>query len=51
MFVVQLAKLAGASVIGTALESTFGFLRQLGAEPGAYGAGWWTRYGRWPPMA
>jgi NADPH:quinone reductase-like Zn-dependent oxidoreductase len=39
VFAVQLAKLAGAAVIGTAAESTFGFLRKLGAEPVAYGAG------------
>ncbi len=39
VFVVQLAKLAGATVIGTASESTFEFLRKLGAEPVAYGAG------------
>jgi NADPH:quinone reductase-like Zn-dependent oxidoreductase len=39
VFAVQLAKLAGASVIGTASESTFEFLRQLGAEPVAYGTG------------
>ncbi|MFF1925037.1 NADP-dependent oxidoreductase [Streptomyces sp. NPDC058221] len=39
VFAVQLAKLAGARVIGTASESTFGFLRELGAEPVAYGAG------------
>ena len=39
VFVVQLAKLAGATVIGTASERTFEFLRQLGAEPVAYGAG------------
>ncbi|HEX4216339.1 MAG TPA: NADP-dependent oxidoreductase [Candidatus Dormibacteraeota bacterium] len=39
VFVVQLAKLAGARVIGTASESTFGFLRQLGAEPVTYGPG------------
>jgi NADPH:quinone reductase-like Zn-dependent oxidoreductase len=30
---------AGAAVIGTASPSTFAFLRQLGAEPVAYGAG------------
>ena len=36
---VQLARLAGATVIGTASEGTFEFLRQLGAEPVAYGAG------------
>ena len=39
VFVVQLAKLAGATVIGTASEGTFEFLRQLGAEPVAYGSG------------
>jgi NADPH:quinone reductase-like Zn-dependent oxidoreductase len=39
VFAVQLAKLAGARVIGTASESTFEFLRQLGAEPVAYGPG------------
>lgn len=39
VFTVQLAKLTGADVIGTASQSTFGFLRQLGAEPVTYGAG------------
>ncbi len=39
VFAVQLAKLIGATVIGTASESTFEFLRQLGTEPVAYGAG------------
>jgi NADPH:quinone reductase-like Zn-dependent oxidoreductase len=39
IFAVQLAKLAGATVIGTASESTFAFLRKLGAEPVAYGPG------------
>jgi len=39
MFAVQLAKLAGATVIGTASEGTFEFLRQLGAQPVAYGPG------------
>jgi len=39
VFAVQLAKLAGATVIGTASEGTFEFLRQLGAEPVAYGRG------------
>jgi NADPH:quinone reductase-like Zn-dependent oxidoreductase len=37
VFAVQLAKLTGARVIGTASESTFEFLRQLGAEPLRYG--------------
>jgi len=39
VFAVQLARLAGARVIGTASESTFEFLRRLGAEPVAYGPG------------
>lgn len=39
VFAVQLARSAGASVIGTAAEGTFEFLRQLGAEPVAYGPG------------
>ena len=36
---VQLAKLAGARVIGTASEGTFDFLRQFGADPVTYGPG------------
>ncbi len=39
VFVVQLAKLGGATAIGTASEGTFEFLRRLGTEPVAYGAG------------
>ena len=39
VFAVQLAKLAGATVIGTASDGTFEFLRQLGAAPVAYGPG------------
>jgi NADPH:quinone reductase-like Zn-dependent oxidoreductase len=39
VFVVQLARLAGAKVIGTASEGTFAFLSDLGALPVAYGAG------------
>ena len=39
VFAVQLARLAGATVIGTASEGTFEFLRQLGARPVAYGPG------------
>ncbi|VVJ22246.1 NADPH:quinone reductase related Zn-dependent oxidoreductase [Amycolatopsis camponoti] len=39
VFAVQLAKLAGARVIGTAGEGTFEFLRRLGATPVAYGPG------------
>ena len=36
---VQLAKLLGASVIGTASRGTFEFLRELGAQPVEYGLG------------
>jgi len=39
VFATQLAVLAGANVIGTASPGTFEFLRQLGAEPVAYGPG------------
>ncbi|KOG89479.1 NADPH:quinone reductase [Streptomyces varsoviensis] len=39
IFAVQLAKRAGARVLGTASEGTFDFLRGLGAEPVAYGPG------------
>ena len=39
VFAVQLAKLAGATVIGTASQGTFPFLRKLGAEPVTYGVG------------
>jgi NADPH:quinone reductase-like Zn-dependent oxidoreductase len=39
VFAVQLAKLAGARVIGTAAEGTFEFLRRFGTEPVAYGPG------------
>jgi NADPH:quinone reductase-like Zn-dependent oxidoreductase len=39
VFAVQLAVLAGARVLGTAAESTFPFLKGLGAEPVAYGPG------------
>jgi NADPH:quinone reductase-like Zn-dependent oxidoreductase len=39
VFAVQLARLAGAAVIGTASEGTFPFLRDLGAQPVIYGAG------------
>ena len=39
VFAVQLAKLAGARVIGTAGQNTFEFLRQFGAEPVSYGPG------------
>ncbi|WP_240930614.1 NADP-dependent oxidoreductase [Isoptericola sp. BMS4] len=36
---VQLARLAGAEVIGTGAPGTFDFLRRLGAAPVAYGPG------------
>jgi len=39
VFAVQLARLAGASVIGTASPDTFDFVRGLGASPVAYGPG------------
>ena len=39
VFVVQLARLAGATVIGTASEGSFPFLRDLGAQPVTYGLG------------
>ncbi|MCM3886441.1 NADP-dependent oxidoreductase [Frankia sp. R82] len=39
VFAVQLARLAGARVIGTASPGTFEFLRQFGTEPVAYGLG------------
>jgi NADPH:quinone reductase-like Zn-dependent oxidoreductase len=39
VFAVQLATLVGARVVGTASEGTFDFLRELGAEPVAYGPG------------
>src|SRR5262249_29660433 len=39
IFAVQLAKLAGARVVGTASEGTLGLLGGLGAEPVAYGCG------------
>ena len=39
IFLVQLAKLAGARVIGTASPSTFDFLSSFGVEPVAYGPG------------
>lgn len=38
-FAVQLARIAGARVIGTSSTGTFGFLDGLGIEPVAYGTG------------
>src|SRR4029077_5831974 len=49
VFAVQLARLVGARVIGTASEGTFDFLRRLGAEPVAYGAGLVDRVGALAP--
>ena len=39
VFAVQLARLTGARVLGTASEASFGFVRSLGAEPVQYGSG------------
>jgi NADPH:quinone reductase-like Zn-dependent oxidoreductase len=39
VFAVQLARIAGARVIGTGSATSFDFLRDLGAEPVAYGDG------------
>ncbi|MEA5358404.1 NADP-dependent oxidoreductase [Amycolatopsis sp., V23-08] len=39
VFAVQLARIAGARVIGTGSASSADFLRELGAEPVAYGDG------------
>jgi NADPH:quinone reductase-like Zn-dependent oxidoreductase len=38
-YAVQLAQIAGATVIGTCSEDTFDLLRKLGAQPVTYGAG------------
>lgn len=39
IFAVQLARIAGARVLGTSSEGSFEFLRGLGAEPVRYGPG------------
>ncbi len=39
VFIVQLARIAGARVIGTGSATSVDFLRDLGAEPVAYGDG------------
>lgn len=39
IFATQLARLTGARVIGTSSSGTFVFLKELGVEPIAYGAG------------
>lgn len=44
VYTVQLARIAGARVIGTASEAAFDFLRELGAEPVAYGEGLVERF-------
>ena len=46
---VQLARLRGAHVVGTASEANHEFLRGLGAEPVTYGAGLITRVGKAAP--
>lgn len=51
VFAVQLARSAGARVIGTASPATFGFLRELGAEPVAYGPGLADRVRAFEPTA
>jgi NADPH:quinone reductase-like Zn-dependent oxidoreductase len=43
VFAVQLARLTGATVIGTASAATFGFLRELDALPITYGDGLFDR--------
>ncbi|MEV0247391.1 NADP-dependent oxidoreductase [Nocardia sp. NPDC050712] len=43
VFAVQLARIAGARVIGTGSPSTAEYLRSLGVEPVAYGDGLTTR--------
>jgi len=49
VFAVQLARLAGARVIGTASATSSDFLRSLGAEPVAYGDGLADRVRRLAP--
>jgi NADPH:quinone reductase-like Zn-dependent oxidoreductase len=39
VFAIQLARLAGANVIGTGSASSFDYLQSLGAKPVPYGAG------------
>ncbi|MGK3201370.1 NADP-dependent oxidoreductase [Amycolatopsis sp. MEPSY49] len=51
VFAVQLARVAGARVIGTASPGTFEFLRELGAEPVAYGPGLADRVRSFAPTA
>lgn len=48
-FAVQLARIAGARVIGTASEKSFAYLRALGAEPVTYGDGLAERVRRLAP--
>ncbi|MEU0603666.1 NADP-dependent oxidoreductase [Streptomyces sp. NPDC006393] len=49
VFAAQLAKLAGARVIGTASEGTFDFLRRFGVDPVTYGPGLKDRVGAIAP--
>ncbi|ORA09794.1 NADP-dependent oxidoreductase [Mycobacterium arosiense] len=49
VFAVQLARIAGARVIGTGSASSAAALRALGAEPVAYGDGLAERVGRLAP--
>lgn len=39
----------GARVIGTASEGNHGYLRELGAQPVAYGDGWSSGSAPWHP--
>lgn len=48
-FAVQLARIAGARVIGTASETSFAYLRALGVEPVRYGEGLLERVRRLAP--
>jgi NADPH:quinone reductase-like Zn-dependent oxidoreductase len=48
-FAVQLAKLAGATVIGTGSEDSFDYLQKLGALPVTYGPGLADRVRRLAP--
>ena len=51
VFTVQLARLAGARVIGTGSATSADALRALGAEPVAYGAAWPAGSVPWLPAA
>ena len=49
VFAVQLARLAGATVIGTGSRGTFEFLRQLGLSPWRTARDSRSGFERWPP--